>query len=134
MRRRYIIVLSLSIFAVLCGPGALDADASRRKVGLDAKEISRVVRQDIPKIRQCYVRHAMKQKQADGKVSLELVIRANGDLESLDVIAPSVRGNQFSRCVERVVDHWQFPESGGETEATYPLLFVHTHTPAGPNR
>ncbi len=126
------------IFTVVAVVGALafilpSQAAANPKIGLTSQAIQRVVGKDVSKVRDCYTKHAMKQRGANGKVSLNLLIRGSGKLRSVKVDAPSVKGKKFERCVKQIAETWQFPKSGGSTEVSYPFLFVHAHASgAGP--
>lgn len=108
---------------------------SKGQTNLTQDQIRKVIRKGTAAISQCYARHAMKQKQADGKVQLQLVIKPTGKVATVDVQAPSVKGKKFERCATNVAKRWKFPKAVTETEVIYPLYFVHTHARgAGPRR
>lgn len=99
--------------------------SARSYVELTADDVKAVISQGSEKVGQCYRRHAKKQKQADGKVALHLVVTASGKVAEVEVEAPSIRGKKFERCVTEVAKRWHFPKASGGTDVTYPFLFVH---------
>ena len=112
---------------------ASQAAAEKRPTSLTQEQIREVVRKETTKVSACYAKHAMKQEDADGKVNLHLVIKASGKVGSVEVEAPSVRGEKFSRCVVDLARRWEFPEAAAETEVIYPFFFVHANVRnAGP--
>ena len=123
----------LTIVAFLSVTFAASTAISRGQTTLTQDQIREVVRKGTPAISACYARHAMKQKEADGKVQLQLVIKPTGKVASVEVEAPSVRGKKFERCATSAARRWEFPEAVSETEVIYPMYFVHTHARgAGP--
>ena len=109
--------------------------AGKKQTSLTQAQIREVIRKGAARVSRCYAVHAMKQKGADGRVRLQLVIRASGKVGSAKVEAPSVRGKKFKRCVVKVAKRWRFPKAAGETEVIYPFYFLHTHARgAGPIR
>jgi TonB family protein len=115
-------------FLALTGALALGG-ATRASAGeLSPDEVRQVIRANAHEVRACYERHAMKQKSSTGRVRLDLVVRPDGKVDTVQVDAEGVRGTRFSRCVEQRARSWQFPESTGSTEVEYPFLFQHTRT------
>lgn len=115
-----------SLFSTLVIAGALAPLAQAGE--LSAEQVRQVIRANGHEVRACYERHAMKQKGATGKVTLDLVVRPEGTVDQVKVDAEGVRGPRFPRCVEEKARGWQFPESSGSTEVQYPFLFQHTRT------
>src|SRR5688500_7130035 len=118
--KRFIYLLPLAI------AGALATGARAESGELSSEDVRRVVRANGHEIRACYEKHAMRQKEATGKVLLDLIIRTEGKVDRVEVDAEGVRGNRFDRCVASRVRAWQFPESRHPTEVQYPFLFQHT--------
>jgi len=114
------------IIAVVLAAAALPGAARAETEQLSPDEVRRVVNAHAHEVRTCYEKHAMKQKEATGKVLLDLVVRASGDVSEVDVEAEGVRGRKFERCVESRASKWRFPESREATEVQYPFLFQHT--------
>ena len=114
------------LFAV-AGAFVLVPTARAESNQLSVDQIQEVAREHSGEVRDCYVEHALKQKSASGKVTLDLVVRAEGDVQHVAVDAPGVRGHRFKRCVEKHVSAWQFPSARHGTEVQYPFLFHHTN-------
>ena len=115
---------SFSFLALAAALAASPAAAGE----LSADQVRQVIRANGHEVRACYERHALKQKGATGKVTLDLVVRPEGSVDNVKVEAEGVRGNKFGRCVEGKARSWRFPESTGSTEVQYPFLFQHTRT------
>lgn len=115
---------SIALAGALAPLGASGAAADE----LSADAVREVIRANGHEVRACYERHAMRQKEATGKVLLDLVVRPEGKVDEVRVDAEGVRGNRFQRCVVEKARAWQFPESSGSTEVQYPFRFQHTRT------
>ncbi len=115
------------IVALMTVPLMSSEAVAQKQVSLTQEQIREVVRKETSKVSRCYAKHAMKQKTADGKVELRLIIKASGKVGEIEVSAPSVRGKKFPRCVTNVAKRWKFPKAAAETEVIYPFMFVHTH-------
>lgn len=127
---RLIVLISLITVPLVAGEALAD-----RQTSLTAPQIQKVVRKGKSGVSRCYSLHAMKQKKADGRVTLHLGIRSSGKVDKIDIEAPTVHGKKFSRCVTRTVRKWRFPRAVTGTDVSYPFRFVHTHARgAGPKR
>jgi hypothetical protein len=96
-------------------------------------EVQQVVSRYSAEIQQCYLTHAMPQKRATGKFTVELVIRSSGDVGRVTVDAPGVKGKQLEQCVRELTEAWRFRETRSATLIQSPFLLLRTHAPgAGP--
>lgn len=125
-KSRYFII-SLIVMPLTLALSAGDSHA-RTKVGLTADDVKEVISDQKDKVRRCYDRHAKRQRGASGKFNLFLAVNPNGKVADVEVDAPTVRGDKFSRCVTRVAKRWQFPEANGGTDVSYPFRFVHGYS------
>jgi hypothetical protein len=94
---------------------------------LTREEIEAALAPHVPAIADCYKRHTAKQKQANGRLSLEMLIRPEGMLQSLWVRTPTVRGDKVARCVTELSKAWRFPKKPGFTNAVVPFYFQKTN-------
>lgn len=100
---------------------------------LSREELERAIAPHVPAIQGCYKTHAAKQKRARGELRLEMLIRPEGVLQKLWVVAPGVRGDGLSKCIKKNSESWRFPEKPGFTNAVLPFFFLKTHAEgAGP--
>ncbi len=100
---------------------------------LNRKEIEAAMAPHVPAIAACYKQHTAKQKNVDGKLSLEMLIHPEGTLQKLWVHAPSVRGDALETCIEQLAKTWRFPKKPGFTNAIVPFFFQKTNAKgAGP--
>ncbi|MEM9494084.1 MAG: AgmX/PglI C-terminal domain-containing protein [Myxococcota bacterium] len=130
--KTYCYLLLVAVMSVPLLPGLA---AAERSSSLTVSQIRQVISRERAKVSRCYAKYAMKQKGADGKVQLHLIIKPKGKVASIKVVAPSVRGQRFANCVTEVAEDWRFPRAASETEVVYPFHFVHTNARgAGPVR
>jgi hypothetical protein len=89
----------------------------------------------LPQVRDCYLQHAARQRTANGRFTLGLIIKPVGTILRLVVIAPGVRGKLFEDCVRTASEEWHFPDRGGYTAVEIPVILVKTRAPgAGPTK
>jgi hypothetical protein len=129
---RHALMVSFSMVAIAFG-FATDARAERR-APLSSAQIRQVMSQHAPEVRECYVQHVMEQQGPMGSVTLELLVRAGGQVAAVEVEAPGTDDKKMEQCVARLAKKWQFPRSSEQTLVKYPMMFVHTQsaTAAGP--
>jgi hypothetical protein len=121
------LMVSFSIAGML-GSGR-EAGAEPRKP-LSSAQIRHVLSQHAPALRECYVQHSMQQQGSMGSLTLELLVRASGQVAALEVQAPGTDKKKVEQCVSRLVKTWRFPRSSDETLVKYPMMFLHTQKQA----
>ncbi len=100
---------------------------------LSRKEIEAAMAPHVDGISACYKTNAGSQKGADGHISLEMLIRPEGTIQKLWVVAPSITGAKLSKCVRDLSKAWRFPKKPGFTNAVVPFYFQKSRDPgAGP--
>ncbi|GAB4557270.1 MAG: hypothetical protein Tsb0020_01300 [Haliangiales bacterium] len=130
------LILLTTVMTLSLAFGALsDAQAERRQP-LDATQIRQVMAKHMPAVRSCYESHVMAERGATGTVTLELLVRAGGQVAAVDTNLPGVDKKpvkQFSKCVSSQAKRWRFPKSSYQTLVKYPMMFLHTKSNgAGP--
>jgi hypothetical protein len=92
---------------------------------LSSDEMQRVIRQNLPGVRACFLRIAHDGDQRSGKAIVSFHVGPGGDVEDTKVDAPSFQGTSLPNCVSGTVSHWAFPktEKGG-LAISYPFVFV----------
>jgi TonB family protein len=129
--RNLALIVSLSIAAFAFGPAA-EAQAERRQP-LTSAQIRQVMSQHAPAVRECYVQHAMQQKGSTGSLTLEILVRASGQVAGVEVEAAASDETKLEQCVSQLAKDWRFPKSSSQTLVKYPMMFVHTQAQgAGP--
>lgn len=124
MRRTASITLSLALLGL-----AVPAAAGE----LSAADVRKVMNRHGDEVKECYLRHGIKQRTATGKVTVSVVVEKSGDTRDVAVDAPGVKGKQLSRCITTAASAWSFPQIDSVTEVELPFLFQHTHARgAGP--
>jgi outer membrane biosynthesis protein TonB len=125
----FIASISIAVFAF--GP-ATEARAERRQP-LSSAQIRQVMSQHAPAVRECYVQHAMQQQGSMGSLTLEILVRAGGQVAGIEVEAPASDDKKLEQCVSQLAKSWRFPRSSSQTLVKYPMMFVHTQAQgAGP--
>jgi outer membrane biosynthesis protein TonB len=125
----FIVSISIAVFAF--GP-ATEAHAERRQP-LTSAQIRQVMSQHAPAVRECYVQHAMQQQGSMGSLTLEILVRAGGQVAGIEVEAPASDEKKLEQCVSQLAKNWRFPRSSSQTLVKYPMMFVHTQAQgAGP--
>lgn len=128
--RNVALIVSISI-AVLALAPVTEARAERRQPLTSAK-IRQVMSQHAPAVRDCYVKHATQQGPT-GTLTLELLVRASGQVAGVEVEAAASDEKQLEQCVSQLAKNWRFPKSSYQTLVKYPMMFVHTQAQgAGP--
>lgn len=130
------LVRCLALTAVLIGflsSGAMSEARAESRQPLTSAQIKQVMAKHAPKVRACYMEHAMNKEESLGKLTLELLVRAGGRVAAVEVEAPSAQGKELEKCVGRLAKRWRFPKSSYQTLVKYPMMFVHTQAQgAGP--
>lgn len=91
--------------------------------GMDPALIARVVRAGVPKIRGCYQAELKNDPSFETKLTVRLVIGANGAVSSASLTQPSGR-QSFDACVLGEVRRLRFPApDGGAVTVNYPFVF-----------
>jgi hypothetical protein len=92
---------------------------------LSSDEMQRVIRQNLPGVRACFLRIARDGDQRSGKAIVSFHVGPGGDVEDTKVEAPSFQGTSLPNCVSGTVSHWAFPKSQkGGLAISYPFVFV----------
>ena len=100
-------------------------DPSSPPATLSPEEVQRVIKQNLPGVRACYLRIARNGDQRSGKAIVSFEIGAAGDVHDTKVDAPSFEGTSLPACVSGTVSHWAFPRSKqGGMAISYPFVFV----------
>jgi TonB family protein len=122
--KRFPALFLLATLSTAAGARLARADSG----DLSAADVKQVMAAHGDEVRRCYEKHAMRQSRATGKVTLDLIVGEQGDVQRVTVAAEGVRGHRFDRCVSGKAKGWQFPQPRHPTEVEYPFLFQHTRT------
>jgi hypothetical protein len=129
--RSLALIVSISIAVFAFGP-ATEARAERRQP-LTSAQIRQVMSQHAPAVRGCYVQHAMQKQGSMGSLTLEILVRASGQVVAVEVEALASDEKKLEQCVSQLAKNWRFPKSSSQTLVKYPMMFVHTQAQgAGP--
>lgn len=93
---------------------------------LTADEVQLVVRGHMQSVRSCYKDLLRKNKDAEGKLSLNFKVLADGSVASVQIPKEGSLDGSLVACTEKLVRSWTFPVAGEATNVTYPLVFAPT--------
>jgi hypothetical protein len=92
---------------------------------LSQEDVQRVIRQNLPGVRACYLRIARDGEQRSGKAIVSFQVGPSGDVQDTKVDAPAFQGTSLPNCVSGTVSRWAFPKSQkGGLAISYPFVFV----------
>ena len=92
---------------------------------LSADDVQRVIRQNLPGVRACFLRISRSGEQRSGKAIVSFHVGPSGDVQDAKVDAPAFDGTSLPACVSGTVSHWAFPKSQkGGVAMSYPFVFV----------
>jgi outer membrane biosynthesis protein TonB len=123
---------TLAVIALLAlAHGTAQADKLPHQ--LTGAEIGAVTSKSLGDIRACYQPHALRDKNATGKVEVKLIIHRDGTPFRVEIDTPGVSSKKLDRCVNAVARSWRFPMRRGFTHSVVPYFFLRTHAAgAGP--
>lgn len=90
--------------------------------GLDAKQLSRVVKKNRPALQRCYER-AAKGNPNIPAIRLDITIGVGMSGTVTKVRAKGEDFNGLKRCITSSVRRWSFPRSGNSTQTAFPVVF-----------
>jgi len=90
---------------------------------LTTAEANLVASSKAEQVKQCYLRHALVEPRATGRVRVDVDVRADGRVARARVLAPGFARRHFERCVIARALSWHFPASSGATEVRMPFWF-----------
>lgn len=101
-------------------PGNPDVSGS-----LDRKIIQKVVNQHKREIKACYEKELQKKKGLHGKIVIQWIIDASGNVASATVQSNSMDDKNVASCLTTSIKHWRFPapKGGGMVKVSYPFVF-----------
>jgi hypothetical protein len=104
---------------------ARPSDPGGAPQALSNDDVQRVIRQNLPGVRACFLRIARDGDQRSGKAIVSFHVGPGGDVQDAKVDAPSFQGTSLPNCVSGTVSHWAFPKSQkGGLAISYPFVFV----------
>jgi TonB family protein len=90
---------------------------------LSTAEANLVAKSKMDQVKQCYLRHALIEPRATGRVRVDVDVRADGGVARARVVAPGFARRHFERCVVARALTWRFPASSAATEVRMPFRF-----------
>lgn len=102
-------------------PKLLDA-GSEVQGRLPPEVIKRIVRQNFPRVRECYEKGLKKKPDLAGTVSVAFVIDEKGAVTGATRAGGTLKDDDVAACVVKVFSTLYFPEpEGGKVKVTYPI-------------
>ena len=94
--------------------------------GLTAEQLQEVVVAHRAALRACYDAQAQKSPGLRGDVTVAWTVDELGMVVAADVTDSTLRNDAVEECLVHQVRGWRFPNSDGETQATFPFTFGST--------
>ncbi len=93
---------------------------------LDREIIQRVVREHRREIRSCYESVLQRNRDLEGRVSINWVISPDGAVAGASIASSTLNSEEVESCVVRRIRQWRFPEprGGGTVRVNYPFDFA----------
>lgn len=92
--------------------------------GLSSEEIRRTVRRHINEVRSCYEDESARNPQLEGRVSIRLMISAEGTVQTSEVASGANALTEVGTCIAQATRRWSFPRSNGPTLVSYPFILA----------
>ncbi|HEX7499800.1 MAG TPA: AgmX/PglI C-terminal domain-containing protein, partial [Polyangia bacterium] len=117
----------------LGGPGGRRASApevipgpSTVRGSLDKEIIRRIIRMHSNEVKFCYEQELARHPALSGRISVQFVIAANGEVTSSVLQSSTVNNPRVESCVVQAFRRWEFPKASGATNTivSYPFNFV----------
>ena len=140
--KRSLAILLTSVAMLVAGTAAAEPSGDPfegklrpipRDQTMSAEEVTRYALPYLPRVAQCYKKHALPNRRATGDLSLYVVIARNGRVVHTEITAPGVIGLpaiRLERCLRQEIATWSFPPRKGFTNAVIPYFFLQTRAPA----
>jgi len=93
---------------------------------LDKEVVRRVVRLHMNEVKSCYDQELVRKPGLDGRVSVQFVIAANGQVITSVLNSTTMNNARVESCVVDAVKRWSFPapRGGGIVIVQYPFNFT----------
>ena len=111
--------------AVLKDEGTVSSESAVIMGALNRCTIDSYVRKSIGEIRQCYVNELAKDPKLAGRIVINFVISASGNVSSAKVQRTTMGSAEVENCVAGVIKKIKFPapKGGGIVIVNYPFVF-----------
>ena len=109
---------------VLNGRNQESAGGAAGGPALTPQQLTKVVQDNKTQLQRCYeaaLRAAGGKQEAAIKISVNVVVGTSGTTKSVSTQGDGL-GN-MTDCIRSGVKRWRFPQSGGESEFAFPLVF-----------
>lgn len=107
--------------------GLVDAIEEETEIsgGLDPAIISKVVKDNIGRVRYCYERQLAAEPNLYGKIKVTWTITAAGSVSVQKIDQSTMKNSMVEGCILRTVSKWNFPrpDGGGDVVVSYPFFF-----------
>ena len=90
--------------------------------GLNAKQLTRVVRREQPILQRCYEKEARRMGSDDTvKIEITITVGISGGVTQVRTKGDGL--GQLNSCIKRSVRRWRFPSASDTTDFKFPVLF-----------
>ena len=107
-----------------------DRVAKARQSRLQAKgtisreEVLKVINKHLREVQYCYEKTLLKDPGLKGNLTLEWVIKTNGQVGRVKQKTSTLQNPAVSSCIISSIKRWQFPKPrGGVVVVSYPFIF-----------
>lgn len=101
------------------------SDAVAIQGGLDADAVRNVVNRHIKSVQFCYNNNLVRRPDMKGKVTVDIVLNANGGVNDVRVKDSTLGDADTETCIVDKVKRWQFPApTQAPVTISYPFVFV----------
>ncbi len=91
---------------------------------LDKAEVREVIQQNYRQIQICYLKQLAKDPNLSGKITLEWVVKTDGQVRDAKETQSTLADSAVSECISAVVKTMTFPSpKGGEMKVVFPWVF-----------
>lgn len=92
---------------------------------LDTSVIKKVIDANKAQVRYCYEIELQRDQDLEGRVLMNWVIGATGEVVRITVSDSTLRSPRVSDCLSQKIRQWRFPPpaGGGTVEVNYPFVF-----------
>jgi hypothetical protein len=104
---------------------SMDINGSSVEEGLTKDEVGEVIHRHLSEVRYCYESAMIRTPDVEGKLIVNFVIGAMGQVKTADVKTSTLPDPRLDDCIIRRLVTWKFPRTKGgvEVAVSYPFIF-----------
>jgi len=104
---------------------SMDVAGAAVEEGLTKDEVGEVIHRHLSEVRYCYESAMLRTPDIEGKLMINFVIGAPGNVKSSDIKSSTLPDPRLDDCILRRLVTWKFPQTKGRIDVavTYPFIF-----------